>query len=384
MNNDHAHIDRRTGILPVQFPDSAIRNPQSELEDSAIEFAAERPNRLPEGNTGNWITDAQADATDVLDSVPVGGTPLSSTGVSPVVHPVNQVNQVIFSAPKTETTNRECGTLEDGIAALTAANVPGENHGCCGPNVEPASRRFSTPVEPASRRFPTSCPVPPAQPMAGASNAEAEPSFIPGAAAPAAPALSSRTGVPPVSSASPEALEIAAERRRILSSALPLLSSGRSQKDVCLILDISTANLSRLLSLADSFSHFSASGFSAKCSFLLSQPLESLAPKSSCGLKSEFEQLLAVPEIAEELKSLYLATIRASSESMTHGRATGSMATAMKHLGEHELCRQQFPELAALLRNGRKPAPLLRYMGSSCVKGNGALTGLRQTFQTAA
>ncbi len=48
----------------------------------------------------------------------------------------------------------------------------------------------------------------------------------------------------------PKALAVAAARRQLLVDALPHFSAGATQTEVCALLDVSAANLSRTLALA--------------------------------------------------------------------------------------------------------------------------------------
>lgn len=152
----------------------------------------------------------------------------------------------------------------------------------------------------------------------------------------------------------PKAMKVAAERRALLVGALPLFVEGLTQTDVCRALGCSAASLSRTLALAGAGTPLE------RCERLLARPLEELveAPRRSGG-RSDFEVLLESAELQQEVRELYLATLRASSEPMTHRRHTGSMALALKRLADHPACPDWAREK---LRRGAQPAPLLRFL----------------------
>lgn len=174
--------------------------------------------------------------------------------------------------------------------------------------------------------------------------------------------LGHETPVPPAaSSLSPFQLAEANQRWLWLKAAQPLLAAGLSQSAVAAAIGISGATFSRLL---NSFpvSHVEQKGvFNAaeKCRRLIAAGREALAPDVAEGRASEFADLLAVPDIANELNRLYAASMGASCAQATVGRRTGSIALALKRLGDFPLVP---PRLASKLQAGGKPKPLVDFL----------------------
>lgn len=146
----------------------------------------------------------------------------------------------------------------------------------------------------------------------------------------------------------------AAQRRALLVQALPVLESGGSQTDVVAATGCSHAQISRLLARVAQGTPLD------RCRALLAAPLDALVDiPNHDHTRSDFEALLHDEKITLELQELYLATLRASSEVMSHGRHTGSMSLALKRLADHA----SVPEWAReRLRAGATPAPLVRFL----------------------
>lgn len=85
--------------------------------------------------------------------------------------------------------------------------------------------------------------------------------------------------------------------------------------------------------------------------------VERLMPVIPDGTKSPWEFLAAQADVQKELGTLYLATVGASSPYMSKGRRSGSAALALERFADSPLCP---PTLAATLRKGSQPKPLLR------------------------
>ena len=147
-------------------------------------------------------------------------------------------------------------------------------------------------------------------------------------------------------------------RRLLLVQAKPLLDSGVPDCHVAQSLGVSAATLCRLLNLCPS----KDSGIlnsAGKCRRLLDLPTEKLAPPVAQRAGSEFDVLLQVKEITDEMVRLYVATMGASCAQMTNDRRTGSMATTLKRLGDFPAVP---PLLAAKLRAGAQPKPLVEFL----------------------
>ena len=90
------------------------------------------------------------------------------------------------------------------------------------------------------------------------------------------------------------------------------------------------------------------------------QVLEVLKTRfANSGKNSPWEFLIKQPDVCKKLDTLYLATLGASSEYMTHGRRTGSLAMTLLRFSEEPECPAA---LAIEIRRGSQPAPLVRYL----------------------
>lgn len=145
---------------------------------------------------------------------------------------------------------------------------------------------------------------------------------------------------------STRALARGAWRARVLKEARRLLAAGLSQQAIARMVGTSSPTLSRLL-----HSHARLADHELTAEACSTEPAH--RPRSP------FADLLRVPEILTELNRLYAATIGASGEPAMRGRRTGSVALALKRLGD-------FPavpaHLAAQLRAGSKPQPLVDHL----------------------
>lgn len=150
----------------------------------------------------------------------------------------------------------------------------------------------------------------------------------------------------------------AGTRRILLTNLLPLLEAKNSLNSAAAVLGTSVATLSRLLNTAPVRGAESIN-LAEKCRRLLVCPVEQLAPAKPESHASPFAVLLTMPAVLAELNRLYVSTMGASCDQATQDRRTGSMATALKRLGD-------FPEvpspLAAGLRAGQKPLCLREYL----------------------
>ena len=139
-------------------------------------------------------------------------------------------------------------------------------------------------------------------------------------------------------------LEKGVERALILKTALPMLQR-HSQASVARAVGVSEATLCRLLR---AYGHLAEHQLTP----------ERLAGKSrQCGAKSPWSKFAQKLAVRLRLKQLYLLTIGASSDYMTKDRRTGSAALVLERFADDAMCP---PELAALLRAGKFPEPLLR------------------------
>lgn len=154
-------------------------------------------------------------------------------------------------------------------------------------------------------------------------------------------------------------LAAAHERRRILRDAGAVLDAGGTLEVAASAARTSTATLSRLLAIAHRDLPVHAP-HRQKAAHLLMMPLVDLAPKVSGGRPDRWESFAQLDAVQRKLAALYLATVRASSESMTHGRHTGSVRLALERFAEEVECPEP---LRALLRSGRHPAALRRFLG---------------------
>lgn len=96
-----------------------------------------------------------------------------------------------------------------------------------------------------------------------------------------------------------------------------------------------------------------------RCEQLISGPTALLAPGKPPGQCSGFAVLLQVPAITQEMIRLYAATMGASCDQATKDRRTGSIATALKRLGDFALVPSP---AAARLRGGSKPKCLVDFL----------------------
>lgn len=134
---------------------------------------------------------------------------------------------------------------------------------------------------------------------------------------------------PPPESESPHSLpprviHLAAVRRRILSAVLPVLAEGGSQAEAAEAAGVAGSMLSKILKLGADGGRTALE----RCQTALALPLDRLAAVAP-EKPSDWLPILDGP-LGEELRSLYLSGLRASSEAMSHGRHTGSMSLALK------------------------------------------------------
>lgn len=146
-----------------------------------------------------------------------------------------------------------------------------------------------------------------------------------------------------------------------LKAAEPLLAAGLSQSAVAAAIGITGPTFSRLLNLAPvaQGEQLGVLNAAEKCRRLIAAGREALAPDVADGRVSEFAALLAVPDIANELNRLYAASMGASCAQATIGRRTGSLALALKRLGDFPLVPAR---LASKLQAGGKPKPLIEFL----------------------
>jgi len=154
-------------------------------------------------------------------------------------------------------------------------------------------------------------------------------------------------------------LEKGAERALILKAALPLMAKN-SQAKVAHLLGVSEPTLSRLIR---NFGHL---------------PPEKLTPErlagktTQCGVKSPWSKFAQKLDVRKELKQCYLRGIGASSDYMAKDRRTGSAALVLELFADKEMCP---PELAALLRVGKFPEPMLRVIREITPEVEAAMRG---------
>lgn len=147
----------------------------------------------------------------------------------------------------------------------------------------------------------------------------------------------------------------AAERRVTLVLALPVLQAGGTQTEAAQAAGVSVGWLNKLLT-----AHGSGKSGSAleRCQAALGRPMVDLARERQ-PKPSQWEPILADAALAEELRSLYLSTMRSSSEAASHGRHTGSMSLALRRWAEHPA----MPAWAATrLQAGGQPIAVLRWL----------------------
>ena len=159
-------------------------------------------------------------------------------------------------------------------------------------------------------------------------------------------------------SLTPRQQSLAAQRRALAVAALPHFDAGLTQYQCARLLAVPLSALARLLALAPARGAERVDT-SEKCRRLLALPIDKLAPEEPSRAPTEWDCLLANETIAAELREIYLATMRASSDYLTHGRHTGSMSLALKRLADFPIVP---PELALRLRAGCRPAALLRHL----------------------
>lgn len=140
------------------------------------------------------------------------------------------------------------------------------------------------------------------------------------------------------------ALRVGAERARLLKLARPYFGQY-TYEEIGGLVECSAATVCRLRQL---FGHL---------------PDEQLTPElcaakyAEMGRKSPWEILAQQAEVRQRLQQLYLLSIGASGDNVTRGRRTGSLAAALDVFAGDPLCPA---ELAAQLRRGRQPKPLVR------------------------
>ncbi len=139
------------------------------------------------------------------------------------------------------------------------------------------------------------------------------------------------------------AIRKGAERARLLRAIRP--HAGLPLRELALLTSQSPATLSRLRT---QFGHLSDDQLTP----------ENLAARTGhCGRTSRWEVLAAQENVQQRLWQLYLLSCGASSDVMTRGRRTGSMAATLTVFARDALCP---PDLAAELRAGKQPLPLVR------------------------
>jgi len=141
-----------------------------------------------------------------------------------------------------------------------------------------------------------------------------------------------------------KAREIGEDRARILKAARPLLKTLNLTRTAKAI-GTSPGNLSKL---RDRFAHLQDHELT---------PENLAADFVECGRESDWEEVAQKPEVRQRLKQLYLHTTGASSEYMTVGRRTGSLAMTLEVFGLDALCPEN---LRSELLAGKQPKPLER------------------------
>lgn len=150
----------------------------------------------------------------------------------------------------------------------------------------------------------------------------------------------------------------AAARRLMLVQAAPLFDSGLADARIARLIGVSPAVFSRVVNLCACKST-AALTTKGKVLRLLDLPMARLAPPPPKYRGSEFEPLLQVKAVTDEIIRLYVATMGASCDKSTNDRRTGSIATTLKRLGDFEVIP---PGLAAKLQAGSQPKPLVDFI----------------------
>lgn len=96
------------------------------------------------------------------------------------------------------------------------------------------------------------------------------------------------------------------------------------------------------------------------------------------GQRSSFEHVLEDAEFTQKLLSLYVATMGASGANVLRGRRTAKMATALQTLTD-EPEADRYPELKALLRRGKFPAFLCRWLARVTPELESKIRGAKHT-----
>ena len=160
--------------------------------------------------------------------------------------------------------------------------------------------------------------------------------------------------------------------RMILEAALPYLVAGMTQADAAKAARTNAPKLCRLLALA-------TLGIRAtdgeRCQSLLDGPVSALAPKRAPGRESSWELITELPAVQQKLTHLYLSTVGASGEAMSHHRHTGSVALTLERFAEEPECPA---DLAKLLARGSQPKPLVRFLGKITTDHEQALRGAKR------
>lgn len=171
-----------------------------------------------------------------------------------------------------------------------------------------------------------------------------------------------RVNVPPAFRSAPATITPArrkalAERRALLKELVELADQGHRQAGCAILLQVSDAKLSRLLSMAGPIIPGRRT-LAERARAVLALPDDQLCPEREYE-KTEWDTLLDSEAVRQELQSLYLASMRASSEATTHGRYKGSMSLALQRLAD-------FPgvpgHLATRLRLRCQPIALRRFL----------------------
>jgi hypothetical protein len=148
-------------------------------------------------------------------------------------------------------------------------------------------------------------------------------------------------------------------RRSILIACVGLLADGASLEVAARAADTNASSLHRILKLASNANDPKATQ-ADKAWALIDGPIADLAPGRSTGAPSPWADILKVEAVANKLRELHLATLKASSEGMTHHRRTASVALTLERFAIEPECP---PALAALLRRGKQPTPLKQFLG---------------------
>jgi hypothetical protein len=124
-------------------------------------------------------------------------------------------------------------------------------------------------------------------------------------------------------------LKDANARKVILEACYRLLEDGATLDIAARAAGTTAVKLHRILQLASNAQDRRATQ-ADKAWSLINGPIADLAPKRSAGRTSPWEDILKVEAVANKLRELHLATLKASSEGMTHHRRTASVALTLE------------------------------------------------------